>query len=131
MTTYNIIERFTFNLAVTAQGITNPGLTTGVKPAIKTAQKKGNAGWVTLIFNSLSQLGAVTSMDITIDLFKNGTSIYGTKVLTLPAGYPGEVKFSVFASDPFPILVGDVFTMEVLSADPAAKDGIMELVTLG
>ena len=131
MTTYNIIERITFNLAVTVEGITNPGLTTGVKPAIKTAQKKGNAGWVTLIFNSLSQLGAVTAVDIVIDILKNGESVYGTKVLTLPAGFAGEVKFSIFASDPLPIAIGDVFTCNVIAADAAAMDGVMELVTLG
>jgi len=109
----------------------NPGLTTGTKPAIKAAQKDGTAGWVTLIFNSLSQSGGVTTTDIVIDMLKNGVSIYGTNVLTLPAGYQGLVKVSLFASDPLLIKVGDVFTMDVVSADPAAKDGIMELVTVG
>jgi len=131
MTTYNIIERITFNLAVTVEGITNPGLSIGVKPAIKTAQKNGTAGWVTLIFNSLSQLGSVTTTDIVIDLLQNGTSIYGTQKLTLPAGFAGEVKFSLFATDPLKVSTGDVFTMNVLSADPLAMDGIMELVTVG
>ncbi len=131
MTTYNIIERITFNLAVTVDGLTNPGLTIGVKPAIKTAQKNGTAGWVTLIFNSLSQLGAVTTTDIVIDMLKNGASIYGGKVLTLPAGFAGQVKFSIFASDPFLVAVGDVFTVNVISADALAMDGVMELVTLG
>ncbi len=130
MTTYNIIERFTFNLAVTVVGLANPGLSTGVKLGVKEAQKKGNAGWVTLNFDSLSQQGAVTTSDIVIDIRKNGTSIYGAQVLTLPAG-SSSTKFSLFATDPFPILVGDVFTAEVIAADHAAKDGTMELVTLG
>lgn len=131
MTTYNIMERITFNLAVTIEGITNPGLTTGVKPAIKTAQKNGTAGWITLIFNSLSQLGQVTTSDIVIDVFQNAVSIFGTKKLTLPAGFSGEEKFSVFTSDPLYVSVGDVFTFQVTSADAHAMDGIMELVTVG
>ena len=131
MTTYDIIERITFNLAVTVEGITNPGLTTGVKPAIKTAQKNGTAGWITLIFNSLSQLGAVTATDIVIDVLQNGSSIFGTTKLTLPAGFSGEVKFSLFVTDPLNIVVGDVFTCNVINADPSAMDGVMELVTLG
>lgn len=131
LTTLNIIERITFNLAVTVEGLTNPGLTTGVKPAIKTAQKDGTAGWVTLIFNSLSQLGGVTTTDIVIDMLQNGTSVYGANILTLPAGFSGEVRLSLFASDPLLVKKGDVFTMNVISADPLAMDGLMELVTVG
>jgi len=131
MTTYNIIERITFNLAVSTPPLINPGLTSGVQPCIKTAQKKGTAGWVTLIFNSLSQLGGVTTTDIVIDMLKNGVSVYGAQVLTLPAGQSDEVKFSIFASDPLTVLPGDVFTCDVLSADAVAMDGVMELVTLG
>ncbi len=130
MTTYAIQERITFNLAVSTPPLTNPGFDAGVKPMIKQAQKNGTAGWVTLIFNSLDQLGAVTTNDIVIDILKNGTSIFGTVLLTLPAGQ-SQTKFSVFASDPLLIQKGDVFTCNVITGDTAALDGVMELVTLG
>ncbi len=131
MTTYNIIERITFNLAVSTPPLTNPGLTTGVQPCIYTAQKKGNAGWVSLIFNSLSQLGAVTTTDIVIDILQNGVSVFGSNIITIPAGFADEVKLTIFASDPLLIEVGDVFTCDVISADALAMDGVMVLATLG
>lgn len=130
-TTYNIIERITFNLAVTDEGRTNPGLTTVPKKAIKTAQKDGTAGWVTLIFHSLSQLGAVTTTDIVIDILQNGVSIFGANLLTYPAGKQNLLKVSQFASNPLLVKKDDVFTCNVISADPLAMDGIMELVTVG
>lgn len=131
LTTLNIIEKITFNLAVSTPPLTNPGLTTGIQPNICTAQKNGTAAWVTLIFNSLSQLGGVTTTDIVIDILKNGVSIYGPNILTLPAGDSAEIKFSTFASNPLLVKVGDIFTCNVISADPAAMDGVMTLVTLG
>lgn len=140
MTTYNIIERFTANLAVTVAGQTNPGLTVGPNTAIKTAQKNGTAGWVTLIFNSLSQLAMTAIGNVILDVLQNGVSIFGTTKLVLPMGFQGEVKFSVFLTDPLYITVGDVFTFPVLSvagstvvgtADPNVMDGLLELVTEG
>ncbi len=131
MRTYNIIEHITFNLAVTVTGLTNPGLAVGVPPAVKTAQKKGVAGWVTLIFNSCAQQSTVTVTEITIDILQNGSTIFGAKKLTYPAGFQGETKFSIFLTDPLPVAVGDVFTCNVLTADDQAYDGVMELVTVG
>jgi hypothetical protein len=126
-----VSQLITFGVAVTIQGITNPGLTVGPKKAIKIAQRKGILGWATLRWKSVDD-GAVIASAISIDVFRNGTSIFvGGVKMAYPAGQTGTVREWRFASDPFEVAEFDVFTMEVLAADAAAKDGTLELVILG
>lgn len=132
MTTYNIIERLVLHLAVTTPPLTNNGLTVGVVPEITTSKKNGTLALSSIIFNSMARQGAVTTADIVVDVFQNSVSIFGTQKLTIPAGKgQTEVVFAVFASDPLYVLDGDEWTAEVLSADPLAMDGIMQLVVRG
>lgn len=131
MRNLNVIEHIIFNLAVSTPPLTNPGLTTGITPAIKSSQKNGTLGWVTLIWGSVNA-GTLTTQDIVIDILKNDVSIFGTKPkVVFPAGYPGEVKIVVFKTDPFTDAIGDVFTVNVIDADPLAMDGVLDMVWLG
>jgi hypothetical protein len=127
-TTYTI----GFTLAETIEGITNPGLTAGLKQATRTAPKDGIASQCTIYFNSVNASPLVlTTTDVSIDLLKNGTSIFGTTKLVWPAGATTlQVRF-VFASNPLQIRMNDIFSINVLSADPAAKDGALLLTVLG
>lgn len=132
-----IIERITFILAGTIEGLTNPGLTTGEKPAIRVAQKSGFCKSVTLRFKSVDD-GTPTTSDIEVDIYQNGVSIFGTAgspaapdPLVFPAGQTGTVTRFSFRADPLVVAAGDVFTCEVLAADAVATDGTMELVIVG
>lgn len=125
-----VAQEIGFVVAGTVEGLTNPGLSTGLKPAIKTAQKDGVANRVTLVFESLVA-GASTSSDIVIDILKNGISIFEDgKKLTLPAGQ-SSIETYAFISDPLQVSAGDQFQFEVISADTAAKDGDLTLYVLG
>ncbi len=122
-----VVERIGFALAETIEGLDNPGLTTGVKPAVRTATKSGVARDCSLFFNCA---GATTS-EVVIDVLQNGVSIFGTDKMVWPAGAT-EVQLNfIFATDPLLVGKGDVFTVEVLSADSAAKDGVLELAVVG
>lgn len=132
-----VIERITFILAGTIELLSNPGLSTGVKPAIRVAQKSGFCKSVTLRFKSVDD-GTPTEDDIEVDIYQNGVSIFGTAgspaspdPLLFPAGQSGTVQRFTFRADPLTVASGDVFTCEVLSADPLAMDGTMELVIVG
>ncbi len=125
----SVVEHISFVVAGTVEGLTNPGLTTGTKPALAVASKYGIAGFVTLGFNSINT-GTPTTLDIVIDIFQNGISVFGTQKLVLSAGSSNAQQYT-FVSVPLKIQPGDVFTYEVLEADPTAKDGFMDLVVLG
>ena len=51
--------------------------------------------------------------------------------LVFPIGAVAVQQSIFFSSNPLVIIKGDVFTMEVLEADPLAMDGVIELVVLG
>lgn len=125
-----IVERITFTLAETIEGLTNPGLSTGLKDASKQATKFGYLREVSLRFNSVDG-GTLTESVITIDVLKNGTSIFAGGGITYPVGKTGIVRNWRFASDPLSVEKGDVFKPNVIAADPLAKDGVLEIVVQG
>ena len=51
--------------------------------------------------------------------------------MVFQAGATAMVQRFKFVSTPLVVTKGDVFTIEVLEADSAAKDGTLELVVLG
>jgi hypothetical protein len=124
----NPIDRVTddirFVLAETIEGVTNPGLRTGVKLAFRTfAKHHGYIKQCRLHFRSVDA-GTLTSSLIEIDVFKNGTSIFpAAKKMQFPAGATSEQVQLWFASNPLEVLQGDRFHIQVLSADSAATDG--------
>lgn len=126
-----IIERVTFNLAVTADPATDGGITVGEKYAIRNAQKKGVLGWATLDFDSVAK-GTPPLSDIVIDVFLNGVSIFGTdEKITFRAGTTEPVKEFRLSDDPLVVEEMDRFTIEVLEADDVTHNGVLELVILG
>ncbi len=131
----NPVDRITddirFVLAETIEGITNPGLTTGVKQAMRTfAKHVGYIRQCRLHFNSVEQ-GTPTTSDIEIDVLQNGVSIFASGYMVFPAGATTEqVQFN-FATNPMPVSHGDVFTFEVISADSSAMNGWLHLQVMG
>lgn len=122
-----------FTLAETIEGLTNPGLSIGVKPGIRTADKDGVARDVRLYFKSVDD-GVLTTDRIVIDIYKNGASIFPTpdaSKLVFPIGASEPQTAFFFVSNPLVVHKGDVFTIEILEADPLAMDGMIELVVLG
>lgn len=120
-----------FTLAETVEGVTNPGLSVGEKQAIRTAPKDGVLRDVVIYFKSVDA-GTLTTSDIEIDVYQNGTSIFAANdPLVFPAGATSLERKFIFSTNPFRIYKGDVFTFEVLTADSAAKDGFVELTVMG
>jgi len=124
----NPVDRVTddirFVIAETIEGVTNPGLTVGVKPAMRTfAKHQGYIRQCRLYFKSVDD-GTLTTGLIEIDVKQNGVSIFPTgEYMTFPAGATSEqVQFN-FSANPLRVDHGDVFTIEVISADSAATDG--------
>ncbi len=123
-TTYTV----NFTLAETIEGITNPGLSTGVKPAQVKAPKLGVARDVTVVFTTPPATTACT-FDVTL----NGVSIFSPG--HIPAVDPTNTEMTAgsytFASTPVNISEGDIFQLEVVTADPTAMDGILSLTVYG
>ncbi len=122
-----------FTLAETVEGLDNPGLTVGAKQAIRIADKGGVLRDCTLHFKSVVD-GTLTTAPVVIDVFKNGESIFPTgnaNKMVFQVGATSRAQRFKFAVTPMPVVKGDVFTLEVLEADSAAKDGTLELVVLG
>lgn len=132
----NVVDRVTddirFVLAETIEGVTNPGLTTGVKQAFRTYPKrKGLMKQCRLHFGSVVA-GTPTTDFIEIDVLQNGVSIFGIGgKMTFPAGATTEQVQLSFANSPMEVLQGDIFTVEVLQADSAATDGWLHLQVQG
>lgn len=125
-----VIERISFVVAGTIEGLTNPGLTTGTKTAIQIAQRPGTAGWASIRWSSVDD-GTLTTTDIEIDILQNGVTIFGATKLVFPAGSLGTAYQYEFSVDSLQINAGDQFRFNIISADPLATDGTLELVTLG
>lgn len=128
-----ITYKIAFTLAETIPGITNPGLAVGIPSgAVRQAEKDGIARDCALYFNS-SQT-TLTTVRCVIDMKQNGVSIF-------PAGLPAKMVWPVgatvpqdvfiFKTDPLSIKEGDIFTLEILEADPLAMDGTIELTVYG
>jgi hypothetical protein len=123
-TTYTV----NFTLAETIEGIANPGLTTGVKPAQVKAPKLGIARDVTVIFTTPPATTACT-----FDVTQNGVSIFAPG--HVPTVDPTNAEMTAgsytFAATPVTISEGDVFQLEVVTADSTAMDGILSLTVYG
>jgi hypothetical protein len=127
-----VTEGLRFVLAETIEGITNPGLTVGVKPAMRTYPKHhGYIKQCRLYFKSVDD-GTLTTGLIEIDVLQNGVSIFPTgEYMTFPAGATSEqVQFN-FSANPLRVDQGDVFTVEVITADSRATDGWLEIQVQG
>jgi hypothetical protein len=124
-----ITSRITFVLAETIEGIENPGLSVGEKQCVRVAEKAGVIRDCVLYFKSSAT--TPTTDPISIDVFCNGTSIFGDTKANYPAGATTPQRAFMFSEDPLRVSKGDIFTIEVLDADSAAKDGVLELVLLG
>ncbi len=122
-------QNVVFHVAETIEGLSNPGLTAGTKiSASRTCPCDGYLSQATLYFNS-SQTVATTS-EIIIDVLLDGTSIFGATKMVWPAGATATQVQNEFIAEPFPVLRGDLFELVVISADPLATDGILEIELL-
>lgn len=119
-----------FNVAGTIRGVTNPGLETGVGEGIQTSQRKGVLGWCKLLFKSIED-GTPTTSDIELDVYLGGSTIFGTTKLVIPAGSITPAIQWTFATEPLEVPKDGKFTFEVLQADSAAKDGVLEIYVIG
>ncbi len=119
-----IVEKLSFTVAGTVEGLTNPGLTTGLKTALQVAEKKGTIGWVTITF----PIAAVALSEFKV--FQNGATIFGAVNLILE---PGELtaKQWILASIPLKSNPGDKYTFNVLAADATLMDGALNVFILG
>lgn len=117
-----------FHVAETIEGFTNPGLTVGEKLASRGSPCDGFLSRCTLYFRSSATV--VTTTDVEIDVLLNGVSIFGATKMVWPAGETTLQVQTEFNADPFPVLTGDLYTLNVLSADPLATDGILEIEQL-
>lgn len=121
-----------FTLAETIPGVTNPGLTTGLKNPVWIAPKPGFMKQITLQFQSTST--TLTTTDIQIDVLQNGTSIFasgGANKIVYPAGSTAVVNVFIFLTNPLQVRFGDVFTVDVIQADPLAMDGSLQMTVQG
>jgi hypothetical protein len=122
-----------FVLAETVEGAENPGLTTGVKNAVRIARKSGYAKIARLFFQSVNASPSVlTTETIEIDMLQNGVSIFGGSYKMLfPAGATTVQTNFLFSQQPLRVTEGDVFTVQVIRADSLATDGFFELQVQG
>lgn len=122
--TYSIV----FTYAETIEGITNPGLTTGVKAAIVQAPKTGVGRGIIMTVNT-----PATTTPCVFDVLQNGVSIFAPGHLpTLDVGATnlgGGVW--QFATNPLLVTQGDNFTTEVIAADPTAMDIALQFTVYG
>jgi hypothetical protein len=125
-----IMERITFVLAETFAPFINPGLTAGAKQAIRRAQKRGVISWVTLVFKSIVDGTPITS-NIEIDVLQNAVSIFPASARVVLRPGEAATKAWIFVNDPHEVAEGDTFTVNIISADAAAKDGTLEIVVVG
>ncbi len=121
-------EHIVFHVAETVDGFDNPGLTAGAKQAVRDSPCSGYLARATLYFKSCET--SPTTSDISIDVLMDGVSIFGTTKMVFPAGATATQEQTEFSADPLEVLRGDKFTIEVLSADPLAMDGILEIELL-
>lgn len=118
-----------FVLAETVEGFTNPGLTIGAKEAVRVARKNGWLKMCRLFFKSVET--TPTSATVEVDILQNGVSIFGSTKMVFPAAATAVQSKFYFRENPLRVSAGDVFTIEVLAADAAAKDGWIELQVQG
>ncbi len=122
-----------FALFTTVAGLSNPGSATGIIPgAIRTCPVSGICVKCTLNFQSVST--TPTTAQVAIDVLVNGTSIFpaGTPAKMLfPAGATSAQTVFIFATDPQEITAGDVITLNCITADTEAFDGVLELTVQG
>lgn len=112
-------EVISFVLAGTVEGLTNPGLTTGLKTASRVAAIGGKIRDVQMYFVSPPSGGGIS-----VDVRQNGSSIFDGTKLNLSSGQQGPIRRSSgWRTDSIDVAIGDVFTVEVLTANAAAKDG--------
>jgi hypothetical protein len=117
-------EIITFILAGTIEGLTNPGLTAGVKEALKVVQVGG-------MLRSVSLRWGTPPVDTTeVDVLLNGTSIFTARAVQTPSGSFTDTvqRFDGWSPTPFAVAAGDVFTIQVLVADATAMDGSLDIV---
>lgn len=122
-----LTQHIIFVVAETIEGITNPGLTTGVKQAIRMAPVNGLLRSCSIETQNVTP----TTTDVEIDVLQNGVSIFpdGPKLIW-PAGASIRQTVIEFLADPMPVTEGDIFTIEVLQADSNFKDGTIDLAML-
>lgn len=120
--TYKIIIK----LAKTVEGLTNPGLVAGVLKDQRIAEKDGIVRDIVFRWDT-----PPSTNDVTVDIFKNGATIFGDDKLRFAVTDSGTVGRFKFVTDPLEIKKGDVFTAEVLIADDTAMDGTIEMTIQG
>lgn len=124
-------QNMRITLAETIEGIDNPGLTTGLKNAVIAAPDDGYLSQVTLFFqSSVGSPITLTSSDVVIDVLQDGVSVFGSTKMVWPAGATALQTQFQFSAQPLPVVKGDLFTVQVLSADTNAKDGILNIEML-
>ncbi len=121
-------QNIVFHVAETIEGFDNPGLTTGAKQAVRSSPCSGYISRCTLYFKSAET--TPTTADISIDVLMDGVSIFGATKMEWPAGATTLEVQTEFSADPLEVQAGDLFTIEVLTADPLAMDGILEVELL-
>lgn len=112
-----------FVLAGTIEGLTNPGLSAGLKNPARVVGFGGQLIAVRLYFVS------APATSIEIDVLQNGQSIFNATKLQLGANQNGPIlRTSGWRTEPLTLVAGDVLTVNVLGASPSAKDGFLAIV---
>lgn len=116
------IVEMSFMLAETIEGITNPGALTGQGTH---ARRIVPANCI-LRDIRLSWTDEPSVSDVEIAVYRNGVAIVSGN-LTYGTGDSGVKPWFDFAADPYPMYVGDVITLEIISGDATAMDGNLVL----
>jgi len=124
-----------FQLAETIPGLENPGLQLDEDSGQRAVLKSPGKG-VGISCSIYFRNADATSVDCIVDVLKNGVSIFPSgdeNKMVWPAGStedtPPKLNYT-FTEDPLEIAATDIWTIEVLQADPNAKDGTLDLSML-
>jgi hypothetical protein len=116
-----------FYQAETIDGITNPGLVSGLKALTPTAPRKGVASfcqWVCAV---------APANDVNVDILADGVSIFASG--RIPIIRAGQIFMEntdyAFAADPLKIPPGTNFQQNVLTDDADFRDGYLQVMFAG
>lgn len=119
----------TFELANDVEGVTNPGLETGIVKQRTTSPVEG----VISHWEALFEFDPPEGSSIIVDILKNGVSIFDTddsKRVVIPAGVDSLVVGYRFLTDNMTVAQGDIFSANVIqvgSTNPGSN-GFVRLV---
>lgn len=130
-TNNNATETAATTLGETINGVTNPGLSTGLSPNFYIFQYAGVLSYWSISFPTTPPVGA----DVVVDVLVNGVSILpaaSALKIVCSAGNTTETQGYLFLSNNLAVKVGDVVTWNVLQVGSSTpgSDGQVKVVTV-